>query len=186
MIYFTSDLHFFHDNIIRICNRPFETTDEMNAILIRNWNETVCQDDQIYFLGDFTLKGSNEATEILKQLNGRKYLVRGNHDLYYYKKDFDRSLFEWSRDYYLLHYKKMRFALFHYPIEDWDFMYYGSYHLHGHQHNKPEYNLSNREKGLKKYDVGADANLFRPVSIEQIISFFGGIKSSYMLNVEQN
>lgn len=177
MIYFTSDLHFYHENIIRICDRPFGSVEEMNEALIDNWNSTVMENDEVYILGDVTLKGAEDAMTVLRRLNGRKYLVRGNHDLYTFKQGFDKSIFEWSRDYYLLNFRKMRFVLFHYPIDDWNFMYYGAYHLHGHQHNKPEYNLGNLAKGIRKYDVGVEANSFKPVSIEDILEFFKDTRS---------
>ncbi len=172
MIYFTSDLHFGHAGIMKSCGRPFESVDEMNKTLIRNWNAWVSPYDEVYILGDLTMQAPNRAEEYLKQLNGRKYMITGNHDTFLFKDNFDTSLFEWVKTYYELHYKDELFVLFHYPILEWRKSLYGSYHLHGHQHNHADYNLENREAGIRRYDVGVDANDYSPVSIKEIIDFF--------------
>ena len=80
-VFFTSDTHFYHGNIIRFCNRPFKDVETMNETIISNWNNTVGQDDIVFHLGDFCLGGSAEWTRILNRLNGRIYLIMGNHDL---------------------------------------------------------------------------------------------------------
>ena len=79
MIYFTSDTHFGHKNIIRFCDRPFKDVNEMNEILVKNWNDTVGVDDTVYFLGDFAMSFTPVET-ITPRLNGRKILIAGNHD----------------------------------------------------------------------------------------------------------
>jgi len=62
--------------------------------------------------------------------------------------------------------------LFHYPIQEWNGFYRGAFHLHGHQHNHADENVRNRTNGLRRYDVGVDANAMSPVSLKQIVSFF--------------
>src|SRR5574343_53739 len=79
MRYFTSDTHFSHANIIRYCDRPFKDTHHMNHTLTRIWNNTITNEDIIYFLGDFSLNKSLHKT-ILPKLNGYKVLIAGNHD----------------------------------------------------------------------------------------------------------
>lgn len=172
MIYFTADLHFYHDKVINFANRPFDNADEMNRTLIENWNKKVTAKDEVYILGDVTMKGPEYATEVLSQLRGKKYLVKGNHDTFAEKKTFDGTIFEWVKDYHELSYQNTRFVLFHYPIEEWSGYFKGAVHLHGHQHNHQDYNIKNREKGLLRFDVGVDANHMVPVGIEDIISFF--------------
>lgn len=81
MIYFTSDLHFYHENVIKHENRPFSYVEEMNQTLINNWNKKVGVSDEVYILGDVTMKGATYAKEILEQLNGYKYLIKGMIDL---------------------------------------------------------------------------------------------------------
>ena len=78
MIYFTADLHFYHDNVIRFANRPFENSQQMNKALIKNWNDKIKPTDEVYILGDFTMKGHALAQEILYQLKGKKHLIKGN------------------------------------------------------------------------------------------------------------
>lgn len=172
MIYFTADLHFYHDKIISHTNRPFHSVEKMNKALIDNWNRKVSAKDEVYILGDVTMKGPEYATEVLSQLKGRKYLIKGNHDRFVENAGFDRNIFEWVKDYYELSYQNYRFILFHYPIEEWNGYFKGTIQLHGHQHNHDDYNYKNLEKGLLRYDVGVDANYMSPVGIEDIIAFF--------------
>ena len=81
MIYFTSDLHFGHENIIAYCNRPFKNANAMDKQLIRLWNQRVIDNDTVYIIGDFSLKGRNDIgylEGIVKKLNGRKILIKPN------------------------------------------------------------------------------------------------------------
>lgn len=80
MIFFTSYLHFYHEKIIKHAQRPFHTVEEMDKALIKNWNDRVAYDDEVYILGDLTMKGADIASALLYSLKGKKYLVRGNHD----------------------------------------------------------------------------------------------------------
>ena len=79
--FFTSDTHFNHANIIRFCNRPFKDVTQMNETLIANWNSVIDKDDTVFHLGDFCLGGAAEWTQVLNRLNGKIYLIMGNHDL---------------------------------------------------------------------------------------------------------
>lgn len=78
-IFFTSDLHLYHANVIRYCARPFATVEEMNEMIVKNWNETVGPDDVVYCLGDFAMAFRPVET-FTRRLMGTKYLVPGNHD----------------------------------------------------------------------------------------------------------
>jgi len=79
MIFFTSDHHFWHANVIKYCTRPFATVEEMNEMMVKYWNETVGPDDTVYCLGDFSM--AFRSVEVYtRRLNGTKYLVPGNHD----------------------------------------------------------------------------------------------------------
>ena len=99
--FFTADLHLGHTNVIKYCNRPFQTVEEMNEKLIENWNERISDKDEIYVIGDFAFMGTKQTEEVLKRLKGRKYLLRGNHD-----KNLNETMalkyFQWIEDYYLL------------------------------------------------------------------------------------
>ncbi len=78
MICNIADTHIDHDNIRRLSNRPFNTVEEMDKTIISNWNSRVTDNDDVYILGDFSYK-SKAPIVYLKQLNGRKYLIVGNH-----------------------------------------------------------------------------------------------------------
>ena len=175
MIYFTADLHFYHDKVIKFADRPFQNIEQMNKTLIKNWNSKIKSNDEIYILGDFTMKGHALAQEILYQLKGRKHLIKGNHDGFINSPHFENYLFESISDYKEINYMNTQFILFHYPILEWDSFFRGSIHLHGHQHNHADYNLQNLQNGIRRYDVGVDANNMSPVSADEIIAFFSEI-----------
>lgn len=177
MIYFIADTHFGHENVIRFCGRPFSCAAEMNEALIENWNARVSDEDDIYILGDFTLKGPTLANAVLERLRGRKYLIRGNHDGYVDRSSFRRGLFVWIKDYFELNCQGRYFILCHYPLLSWNGMCRGAFHLHGHQHNKARYNQTNREDNLRRLDVGVDAHGMAPVSIEEIKAFWDEVYS---------
>ena len=74
-VFFTSDTHFNHANIIRFCNRPFKDVSHMNEAIISNWNRVVGPEDIVFHLGDFCLGGSAEWINVLNRLNGKIYLI---------------------------------------------------------------------------------------------------------------
>lgn len=79
MRYFTSDHHFWHANILKYCpNREYKSVEEMNEDLINKWNHLVKPEDEVYYLGDFSL--NSRALKIRERLNGKVYLIPGNHD----------------------------------------------------------------------------------------------------------
>ena len=99
MIYFTADLHFYHDKIIRHTQRPYHSAEEMNQDLIRKWNRKVSLEDEVYILGDVTMKGADLAAACLYALQGKKHLIRGNHDKFVDSELFEPSLFVSIQDY---------------------------------------------------------------------------------------
>ena len=166
-IFFTSDSHFNHKNVISHCNRPFELVEEMNEKLIENWNSVVSKNDHVYHLGDFSLGNETETLYVLNQLNGNKFLVLGNHDYVIQKNKSIQNKFSWIKDYYnLILDDKQMICLFHYPIQSWRKKQHGSIHLHGHSHGEMP------SENIKRYDVGVDTNDFTPVNLEVIIDKF--------------
>lgn len=147
-IYFTSDLHFHHQRIIDFCPkfRPFDDIETMNEHLIQLWNETVRPEDEVYNLGDLSFsKKISEIKQVLRRLNGKHHLIYGNHDHLIeehieelkseYKND-GLPLLSSAQDYLKIKLEKRNFVLFHYPIQEWDSITHGAYHLHGHIHNR--------------------------------------------------
>jgi len=142
-MYFISDTHFLHDNIIKYCSRP----ENHNEIMMENWNKVVKKDDNIIHLGDFAVGvGGRDITPIVNFLNGEKTLISGNHD--YKQEDFYMKLgFKKVLQYGVIEYKGYKILLSHYPLAnggddvlvktqkdemrklDFDFVF------HGHIHN---------------------------------------------------
>lgn len=167
MIYFTSDLHLGHRAAIRMCERPFEDIDDMNRTLIDNINARVQKNDTLYILGDLAFRiPVEEANELISKLKCKKILIKGNHD-----KNYNESFFEGIYDFLEINYGGHSISLMHYPMVEWPRSRRGSIHLHGHQHNKSEYNAHQRDEGFRRYDVGVDANYFFPISVKEILSF---------------
>lgn len=161
MIYFTSDLHAFHKNIILYDHLPFKNLEDYRAHITHAWNNTVSDEDEIYLLGDTCVGGTNGQIKLfLEQLNGTKYLIKGNHEKEIMKCSYLRDMFAWIKDYFVLDYNKKRFVLFHYPIESWLNKSHGAIHIHGHSHGK-SLQIKNR------IDVGFNTNGI--LSIEEII-----------------
>lgn len=173
MLWFTSDLHLGHENILRFAHRPWDTVQQMNEALIDNINATVAPGDVLYVLGDASYRGSrDEAARLLGRIACRHvHLLEGNHD-----GDWGASgVFESVAGYREVKYRGRRLCLMHYPLMTWNGIYYGSYMLHGHIHSEgAQYNELNRSQGYFRYDVGVDANGYRPVSYAQIEEFYKG------------
>lgn len=170
--FFTSDTHFNHANIIKFCNRPFKDVEQMNDVMIANWNSVIGKDDTVFHLGDFCLGGAAEWTKILDRLNGKIYLIMGNHDLKNIRQGFI-SRFEHVAMQMRIEIGKKRIYLCHYPF----LCVEGSYkddvwQLFGHVHTRRS--NSGIDAGRlqylypTQYDVGVDNNNFTPVSFGQV------------------
>lgn len=176
MIYFTSDLHFYHKNIIKYSPsfRDFKDTDEMNEKLIELWNSVVTPEDTVYNLGDLSMAANTKKViEVAKRLNGKHFLILGNHDypiksekekLMEMTKDDGNKLFEDIRDYKFLTFPGVQIALSHYPMSGWENMQQGSIMLHGHLHD-----YITNVKG-KILNVGFDLH-GRLLSVEDVVNF---------------
>lgn len=165
-IYFISDTHFSHKSIMQYSKRPWQTVEEMDEALIQNWNAVVPQiDAHVFHLGDFGFGHPEDMADILRRLNGNKYLLLGNHDRNVNAKMKDA--FIWVKDYYELmvldNDRKQKIVLCHYPLGSWNVCHYGSWNLHGHCHGNYKYTRG------KQLDVGVDALPgYRPHSYNEI------------------
>lgn len=174
MIWFTSDLHLGHESIIRMQNRPFSDVEEMNNELIHHINSVVKPTDKLYILGDVSHHISAEETsELIRRIHGRKYLIFGNHDLVQNpeKCPYNPALFEFEGFYLKLNAQGQNFILMHYPLLSWDKARNGSVMLHGHIHSDPSYNEREITSGIRRYDVGMDANGYYPVSLDTVLDW---------------
>ncbi len=167
-LFFTSDHHFGHANIINLCNRPFKDVNEMNTVLIQRWNDKINPEDEVYHLGDFGMtKDTEHIANILDQLNGTIYLITGNHEGAALS---NRKKFRWIKDYYELKVKDtdckngvQRIILFHYAMRVWRGDYRGTWQLYGHSHG----NLPDKED-LLAFDIGVDCHDFYPLSYDEV------------------
>lgn len=172
-IFLVSDTHWGHAKIITYCNRPFKNVEEMDKALIENWNSVVSPEDIVYHLGDVVFKGANHARQMLDSLNGKIYLVRGNHD-----KDLRRirDRFEFWPD--GAEYKDLvtieildedaprgvqPLVLCHYALRSWDRKTHGAIHCFGHSHG-----TLTDDPFARSLDVGVDCHNFRPISYEEV------------------
>lgn len=176
MIFYTSDPHYHHRNIIKYCSRPFSSIEEMHEQLIERWNAKVSDTDDVYLLGDFVFAKQNEAQivaqKILDQLNGNIYFVPGNHDskpikimtqqlnpagVRYGKKGWkDVSPLMEIKD------NGRHVVLCHFQMKVWNRSHHGSYHLFGHSHGS-------LEGTTQSTDVGVDCWDFTPVTLDECI-----------------
>lgn len=151
----------------------------MNETIIQNWNNTVSPDDTVYFLGDFAFCGNGKKRAVLRELNGNKIMVWGNHDFRETKTKWRELGFSEVHDQLNFTYKGHDFISCHFPylmphISDKRYeslrpVDNGTTCLHGHIHSKPEEKIRLTDKGTLMYDVGVDANGFAPVNIETVI-----------------
>lgn len=174
MIFFTSDLHISHTNIIKFCNRPFNDVQSMNKHIVNSWNNVVTNEDEIYMLGDFSYKASRKTAKyFLRQLNGKKYFIKGNHDWVENLDNYKNSgLIEWwkySHEFTYEHNgKTYNFSLSHYP--HYPAKGTGLVCLFGHQHGIYEHHgVSFHYPG--GLDVGVDNIGYEPISIVRVIEF---------------
>lgn len=136
MNFFHSDAHINDPKILEFTDRNYKNLDEMLDKFIYSWNTTIDCDDHIYILGDFIFGSPDEISRVLKNLNGIKHLIRGNHDRHTSKRQI-RLQYEWIKDMHYGYIGDQLFTLCHYPILDWEGKSQGSILLHGHIHNFP-------------------------------------------------
>ena len=176
-VFFTSDTHFGHKNIIKYCNRPFSDIDEMNKVLIDNWNKVVSEGDIVFHLGDFAFGGFPLWESIRSRLNGSIYLIRGNHDFKQNLQNKERleRMFEKVVSQMQISVESQTIILNHYPF----LCYNGSYdnsvwNLHGHVHSGLKCSGKDIERLIYRfpgqYDVGVDNNNYYPISWKQILN----------------
>lgn len=165
-IWFTADTHFGHANIIKFCNRPVSSVNEMDEMLVERWNERVKAGDTVYHVGDFAWK--NHA-DYLKRLHGKKHLVLGNHDSLSQMVGLKgRGGWESIWDImYVSGIDTLPIVLCHYPMRSWNRAFHGAKHLYGHVHGA----FAPMSNNL---DVGVDCWDHRPVSWDEITARMTG------------
>ena len=187
-IWFTSDTHYGHKNIVRGTSdweeksrcRNFDTMEEHNEALVNNINKVVKADDTLYHLGDWSFGGKEQIYNFRKQINCKNInLILGNHDQWLEKKtvrvqdgnftEYYSDLFQIVSPYLEVKYAGEHFILSHYAMRVWNKSHKGSYHLYAHSHAS----LENNPYG-KSMDVGIDnayrlLNEYRPFHLNEIV-----------------
>jgi calcineurin-like phosphoesterase family protein len=188
-LYFTSDPHLNHKNIIEFCNRPFGSVEEMNKVIISNWNNTIKHGDWVYILGDFCLGDRKMWCYFLNQLPGNKILIQGNHD-----RDKNIPIDKFADVYNgfvnvevkdpEIKGGSQRITLCHYPMLSWYHSHMGAWQLFGHWHSHKVVSPNNENKEVSEYvkeeyfymdkvrptqyDCGMDGNNFTPISYHNV------------------
>lgn len=193
MIWFTSDTHLGHTNIIKYCDRPFKNTDEMDERIIANWNDIVSPDDTVFHLGDVALGDISKSLPKVARLNGYKICVLGNHDRPFmrsgkadeadwwgrYARVF-QEVWHWRNDLSNMVSMGSVFRVSHFPytgdhtptdrhaaerpVDD------GIPLIHGHTHSTDI--VTHSSNGTTQIHVGQDAHGFKPVSEDEIMSLW--------------
>jgi calcineurin-like phosphoesterase family protein len=176
-IFFTSDHHFGHTNIIKYSQRPFGGASEMDQALIENWNAVVQANDLVFHLGDFTFH--QNASKYFAALNGQIHILKleWHHDRRWLEHESHKQLL--SKSGHVVQFLPaltvlscaalgdakypLPITISHYPMAEWEASHHRAWHLHGHSHG--QYLDPNNRKCL---DVGVDAMKYQPVSLEQL------------------
>lgn len=187
-VFMTSDQHLQNRNIwakYETSTRPFNSQGEHDAMIIHHWNSVVSPDDLVYVLGDFIMGDAKNVESLLYRLNGKIYLIRGNHDsnnkIEIYKQHPDKVIA--IDDYMILYHKEKFVVMNHYPVrgdtvknnhlrtDSWakavDFFadnYDDAVYLYGHVHGNAPHGMVNHQ-----FHVGIDTNNLTPVLLDDIV-----------------
>lgn len=177
MRWYTSDTHFWHRNIIDLCNRPFTDLPEMHEAIINNWNSCVKPQDEVFIIGDMFFCGAVKIKAIMTRLNGKKHLIRGNHDWRNIKPHRLDLGFDSIVEGMTLEIDNKPVVLSHFPYlgdhtEADRYMNFrpkdgGHWLIHGHVHN----GWKIRDRMI---NVGVDQWNFTPISEDNIIEIMKG------------
>lgn len=173
MIYFTSDLHLGHKNIVDLCKRPFANVDAMDAVLIDNWNRKVKKNDIVYLTGD-VVWDKKKVAYYMEQLSGKKILVAGNHDSTWIKREECQKYFEEIVLYLEVHLNGHPITMCHYPMLEWKSSREESkrklgYLIHGHIHNRIADEYRQLFLQFNALNAGVDVNDFAPVTFDELV-----------------
>ena len=170
-IFFVSDTHWGHQNIIKYSNRPYKDTDEMNQKMLEAWNKTVQPGDTVYHLGDVAFMTISKLTSYMSRLNGQMHIILGNHDKVITENQ--SVLLNTGKVATIQHYREIKVSgqnivLFHYGCRVWNRSHSGAILLYGHSHGSlPPFG--------KSVDVGVDCKEitsdYRPIHLDEVIAY---------------
>ena len=184
MLYFTSDLH-FGDELVLKYRRAFADVEQMEKGLVARWNETVTDEDTVIIVGDLFGRGSEPRLDIIREMRGKKILVKGNHDISWLDKaDKDElcEVFSEICELYRLEQGGVKIFFCHYPMISWEGSKLGSLLVCGHMHARPDgYEHDMFMSVPLALNSGVDLNGFAPVTMSKLIenndAFYGRQRS---------
>lgn len=149
MRYYIADTHFFHEALnTKMDRRGFENAEAMNRYMLAQWNRKVRKNDEVIILGDLSFGDAEQTNELLERLNGRLYLIQGNHDRFLTNGDYNAGRFVWIKPYAELSDNRRKVVLCHYPIMCYNGQYRldekgnpRTYMLYGHVHDTQDERL---------------------------------------------
>lgn len=165
MRYYIADLHFFHAGMnTKMDCRGFESVEEMNEYMKQKWNGKVRRNDEVVIIGDLSFGTVEQINQLLEQLNGRLYLITGNHDGFVNRADFKTSRFTWIKPYGELSDNRRKVVLCHYPIMCYNGQYRvdeagnpKTYMLYGHVHDTRDQRLLEQFQEITRNTVVINA-----------------------------
>lgn len=182
MKYYTADPHYGHNNIIRLCDRPFGSGDVMNNEMILRLNKRVTEEDEVFIIGDITLGNYEMAHKYLSRLKGKIFIVPSiGHDKRWVhqfrrreKQGHQKTKFTILENIHRVKDNGYTLVLCHYPLLTWENSFHGSIHLHGHEHGRQgimgwSSDYAEADQAGFRVDVGVDLWDFRPVTLEEIM-----------------
>lgn len=189
-VWFTSDLHFSHKNILKHCEnrlKAFGIDENCNEdekimlhdkLLVKMWNKTIAKKDTVYILGDFSFANADDTKKIVSKLNGNKFLITGNHDnsslklSNYFKQIVQMKEITFKKDNFDFLQEDFYVFCCHYAMLTWNRKHYGVCQLMGHSHGRMD--DFNDESTDLRVDVGIDGKLadFNFISLEKVYNYF--------------
>ena len=180
MRYYIADPHFFHANLnTKMDCRGFENVEAMNQYMLKKWNDKVRKNDEVVILGDFSWGKAEETNELLEKLNGRLYLILGNHDRFLKDKAYNTDRFVWIKPYEEMQDNKRKVILSHYPIMCYNGQYRTddkgnpkAYMLYGHVHDTQDQRLLEKfQQETKNTSVSSPDGTVRNIPCNMINCF---------------
>lgn len=186
MIWFTSDLHFFHDRILEFHSKRKEIfgkdIQSAKEAMITLWNSRVSKNDTVYILGDLAFGGVEDKRKLFIRLNGNKVLVLGNHDKVpnklksYFNHITQIKNLKFKKSVYNFLHRDLEIIMCHFPMLTWEHKEKGSVIVHGHCHGKVD-KINEDSKDLR-VDVGIDGKLanYDLVSLEKLANYINAVE----------
>lgn len=157
-VFFTSDLHLGHEAIIKFQPRPFNSVEEMDEILIQNWNSRISKSDRVYMLGDFSWISPRHY---LHRMNGNIHWINGNHDKASRNWLLDYKNIKSVQDIKTITVHGVSICLCHYAMRVWNKSCHNQWHLYGHSHGGVA-------GAGKSFDVGVDCHDYMPIEFAEV------------------